>query len=378
MVMINALSAQKGGGKVYLQQLLAHIPPEYKQSVLLITKKNNRDFWESFGIQVIASRWASRSIVHQVLFEIFYLPGLIKKCGIRVYFAPSGIVPSWRCSRYKAVVTFQNMLPFSPQERKRYPWGYMRLRLFLLKYILARSFRRADRIIFISRYARDVVSACVPSIWEKSVVIAHGIDGSFRNAGQKSGLPIPGIESGYVLYVSLIDVYKAHCELVYAWNLLKKMRPATHEKLLFIGSTAMAHGKKVRQQIRVLNLEDEVFLLGEIPNEQLPVYYHNAAINIFASSCENCPNIVLEMLAAGRALLCSKYEPMPEFGQDAALYFDPYSPDEIARLLSVYLTDDQLRIEMGRKALIQSRKFDWKKSAEETWKNIFRLHRSNE
>ena len=36
-----------------------------------------------------------------------------------------------------------------------------------------------------------------------------------------------------------------------------------------------------------------------------------------------------EKLAAGKPVVCSNIEPMPEFGEDAAVYFDPYDPDTL-------------------------------------------------
>ena len=41
--------------------------------------------------------------------------------------------------------------------------------------------------------------------------------------------------------------------------------------------------------------------MGAIPHDTLPAVYHHALISIFASESENCPNILLESLAASRS-----------------------------------------------------------------------------
>ena len=107
-----------------------------------------------------------------------------------------------------------------------------------------------------------------------------------------------------------------------------------------------------------------------MPYDTLPAVYHGAVANIFASSCENCPNILLEALAAGRPVLCSDYQPMPEFAGDAALYFDPYNPQSLATRLCEVLDDPRLSAELGRRSRERSAEFQWKQSAEATWQAL--------
>jgi glycosyltransferase involved in cell wall biosynthesis len=117
-------------------------------------------------------------------------------------------------------------------------------------------------------------------------------------------------------------------------------------------------------------LGEEVLLLGDIPYHELPAYYQHAKLNIFASSCENCPNILLEALASGRPLLSSSYPPMPDFAGEAAIYFDPYEPENLADKLSLILDDGALQQRMGRLALNKSREFDLQESAARTWQAL--------
>ena len=89
-------------------------------------------------------------------------------------------------------------------------------------------------------------------------------------------------------------------------------------KLLLAGHASPHYFKKVKQTIEEYGLMDDVIYLGSINHEDLPDYYKGAKINIFASTCENCPNILLEAMSSGRPVFCSTHMPMPEFG----LHFD--------------------------------------------------------
>ena len=71
-----------------------------------------------------------------------------------------------------------------------------------------------------------------------------------------------------------------------------------------------------------------MLILGEIPPQELFKFYSNAQINLFVSSCENGRITLLEVMSAGRYVLCSNIPPTPEFGEDAVLYFNPYAPAE--------------------------------------------------
>ena len=58
---------------------------------------------------------------------------------------------------------------------------------------------------------------------------------------------------------------------------------------------------------------------------------------------------------------------MPEFAADAALYFDPYSPEKLAVQLARLLDDPALQKRMGQRATLRSAEFQWEASARNTW-----------
>ena len=65
---------------------------------------------------------------------------------------------------------------------------------------------------------------------------------------------------------------------------------------------------------------------GEIPYKELHQQYQQADIGVFASSCENMPNILLETMASGLPIACSKKGPIPEVLGKDGVYFDSEEP----------------------------------------------------
>ena len=259
---------------------------------------------------------------------------------------------------------FRNMIPFDLTQTRKYPLGYMRVRNWLLKRIMVRSMTKADRVICVSEFARQVIVGIAPRLKANTTVIPHGINPQFRcnRLPRPEWLPA----EDYILYVSILDVYKAQLEVIRAYALLKQHR-RTKEKLILAGPERQPYAQKVRNEIFRLGLERDVLLAGPVEQDQLPTLYQNALINIFASECENCPNIMLEAMASGRPLLASNRPPMPEFGGEAPIYFDPSAPEELAnKLLSVI--DDPVRMaELSDKAAQRSLLYDWDRAGRATW-----------
>jgi glycosyltransferase involved in cell wall biosynthesis len=61
---------------------------------------------------------------------------------------------------------------------------------------------------------------------------------------------------------------------------------------------------------------------------------------------------------------------MPEFGGDAAVYFDPSSPQELAEKLEFIIDDPARMAELSGKALERSLLYDGSRAAQRTWELI--------
>src|SRR5690606_21915599 len=119
----------------------------------------------------------------------------------------------------------------------------------------------------------------------------------------------------------------AQKEVVENWQVL--IKKGFNYPLVLVGPNYNEYGKEV---IKLIKSDKSGMLkyLGPIDYNKLPNIYQNARALIFASSCECCPNILLEKLASGKPVFSSSIQPMPEFGSDAVIYFDPYASEDLA------------------------------------------------
>jgi glycosyltransferase involved in cell wall biosynthesis len=374
-VVVNALSALQGGGQTYLLNLFRYLPPALDAHIFVIAP-------ESWSVSVSDERIALVPIpaaavqnpYRRALWERFHLPPLLKSLGADVLFCPGGIIGSNPPPGCRTAVTFQNMIPFSPEQTRKYGFSSMRVRNWILKRQFSRSAARADLLICLTQYARGVMESAIGHAPKSVVDITHGVGSEFRG----NAIPAHGPEwlpqDGYFLYAGTLDHYKAQVEVVEAFALLRQRR-CTREKLLLVGAEYREYADRVRRTVKALSLEDEVMIRSAVPYAQMPALYRHASVNLFASECENCPNILLEALAAGRPVLCSNMPPMPEIAGDAAVYFDPRSPEDLAAKWAALLADSQRMQDLARRAADRSLAFDWQETAQRTWSAIAALAR---
>jgi glycosyltransferase involved in cell wall biosynthesis len=350
--------------------LLSHLPKEFDSEILLIAPESLViDGLDKRITRIPVPRSLENPIV-RAIWEKLYLVKLLRSSGADLLFCPGGIIGTNVPDGKKSATMFRNMLPFDKTQSHKFPLGYMRMRHWVLKKIMLRSMQKADLVIFVSDYARQVIQKESAEPIKRSTVIPHGVSAAFRSGlsgrlARPTWLP----ETDYLLYVSTLDFYKSQVEVVRAYHLLKQRR-ATPEKLVLVGKESARYGQSVREEIQKLGLGNDVLIKGHVPYSEMPALYQNAVANIFASQCENCPNILLEAMAAGRPVIASNHPPMPEFGGEAVLYFDPSSPEDLADKLVRVLENPPLQAELAHLSAEQSQRFDWQRSAGQTWQEL--------
>ena len=318
-------------------------------------------------------RWPTTNPLLRGIWERMFLSDYLRKIRADILFCPGGLINLKAPPSCKTVTMFRNMIPFDPVQQKKYGYGLQRLRSLLLNFLMRHSMVRSDLVIFISNYAYELIRQKLNGKLKRTVLIPHGLHNRFKTAGltdirRPDWLP----SNDYLLYVSKFDVYKNQLEVVRGYKILKKLRQ-TDEKLILAGEHHTRYGQQVKEEIFNMGLQDEIILPGDIPYQELPMVYKHAKLNIFASECENCPNILMEALGAGKPLLVSNRQPMPEFGSDAVVYFDPSSPEDMAEKLKSIIDERNIMDELSEKASDLAHSYNWEKTAELTLNVIKKL-----
>jgi N-acetyl sugar amidotransferase len=313
-----------------------------------------------------------KSIVKQLWWQRFGFPAEVKKTACQIVLnTDAGTISTVR----PAVTMSQDMLSYEPGAIERYGFSLARLRLILLRFIQSRSLREADGSIFLTHYAAKVIQqscGALPSI----AIIPHGIGSVFKHTEQLNTWPKTGERSIRCVYVSNTAMYKHQWLVVRA---IVALRKRGHDLTL----TLIGGGKGQAQQL----LQDEIVesdpegviirQLDFVPQIELPTHLANADLFVFASSCENMPNTLLEAMAVGLPIACSNRGPMPQVLEDGGVYFDPEDTDSIADAIAQIIQNPTLRSTIAQRAKTLSEQYSWARCADETWAFVTQTWRMN-
>jgi glycosyltransferase involved in cell wall biosynthesis len=307
----------------------------------------------------------SRTLPYRVFWQRFRLTRLARAAGCHLLFAPGSYVPG----DFHPVITMsRNLLPFEWRELRRYGWSWLTLKWLLLRSAHARSFARADGLIFLTRYAQEVVSKVVPLGTARTAIIPHGIGQRFAKAPrtQASIGHYSASRPFRILYVSIIDLYKHQWRAVEA---VAQLRASGMPVVLeLIGGAYPPALARLSEACTRLDPQGQfVHYRGVVPHRELHAHYAAADLCLFASSCENMPNILLEAMASGLPIACSNRGPMPEVLGDAGAYFDPESAADVARAVRALLLSSELRAKLAEASFSRVQAFSWRRCADETF-----------
>jgi glycosyltransferase involved in cell wall biosynthesis len=115
-----------------------------------------------------------------------------------------------------------------------------------------------------------------------------------------------------------------------------------------------------------LGISDHVEFLGHVDPEKLVDLYQRCGVFVFPSLVETFGNSLVEAMASGAPVATSRAAAMPEVAGEGALYFDPTDINDIAAILESLLKSDELRRDLGQKALRQAQAYSWPITAERT------------
>lgn len=302
------------------------------------------------------------SLGTQVLWQWRSLPRAASRAGCSVLFATDAATV---CPFRPLVVMSQDMLSYEAGVMQFYRLGRARLRLLAILHIQNRAMRRADGVIFLSRYAAGVLQGVAGTL-RRTVVIPHGVDEAFRK-GSRRPWPGVGVRPIQCLYVSNVAPYKHQWNVVRAVRLLREGGHAMRLVLAGDGGRGPAW-RSLEAEVEASDSGREfVERLGAVEHKRVPELMAAADIFIFASSCENLPVTLLEAMASGLPIACSDRGPMPEVLEDGGVCFDPESPESIAAAVERIIKDRGLRESIAMRAREISERYSWSRCAKETW-----------
>ena len=365
---IDASNLRQGGGLTHLIELISDINPsihEFDKLVIWSRSETLECLEDQSWLKKITINDLEKGLLSRFFWQRFKLSKAAEAESCDLIFVPGG---SFSCSFRPIVTMSRNMLPFEWTETKRYGFSWITLRLILLRWLQCKSFRSANGVIFLTKYAENQVLKVTGRLPGIKSIIPHGLNQRFQiEPKEQKEISKYSFDNPFqLLYVSIIDQYKHQWHVVEA---VADLRSRGYPVLLNL--VGPAYPSSLKRLSKVTNKldpnNDWVKYCGVAPYRDLHNIYNDSNLGIFASSCENMPNILLETMAAGLPIACSNRGPMPEVLGDSGLYFDPEQPIEIFNALETLINNPQLRLEKANASFVKVQQYSWSSCANKTF-----------
>jgi glycosyltransferase involved in cell wall biosynthesis len=368
-LLIDALGTSAGGGLTYLRNALPHLAARPAVEIsLLASESAGAELPAAENVQVL-TRVRESSAFSRFLWEQVEVPHLIRKMGAEVLLC-AGNFAIWN-SPVPQILLSRNSLytsaDFTRDLRRRA--SYQMLAETQTKGFLARkSIRRAELTVAPSQaFARELTA------WSGREVVAlhHGFDGDYF-FHDPTPLPAPVLAklkesegAARLLFVSHYNYYRNFEILLRGLALLKQRQP--ERKLRLLLTCELAPGKnpgsyqtgEVSRLLRELKIADDVIQLGAVPYLRLHQLYRSCDLYVTPAYTESFAHPLVEAMACGLPIVASDLPVHREITNGAALFFDRFSPSELADKVSQLLDSPSLQAELREKGLRQAGHFSW-------------------
>jgi phosphatidylinositol alpha-1,6-mannosyltransferase len=168
-----------------------------------------------------------------------------------------------------------------------------------------------------------------------------------RVIGDKASLKLEHPNLLTVSRISKEDRYKGHALILQALTQVHCEIPDIHYYIVGTGDLV----PELEQMVAEFKLEPNVHFLGFLADDELISAYEQCDLFVMPSSAEGFGYVFAEAMAYGKAVVAGNRDATVEVVRDreTGLLVDPFQHEELAKAITLLLTDRELRERMGRR-----------------------------
>ena len=370
-IAIEAINIRDGGGLRHLNEILVNIDKKTLNNDKIFvwvnkSLKNSINF-NSLNTEIIYINSFSSNILIVFLSKIlFFKSQLIKKkcdvllvCSNYYFFSP---IPT--------VLIMQNLLPIYSYKISFFNFFFF-FKNTLLAQLIKNSILKSSGIIFLSYASKEIIFKKLKL--KKNInykVIYHGVSKKYflyKNKYLKNII----IKDDYykILYVSKLDDYKNHLNLIKSIKLL--VIQGLRIKLFLIGPYSILRSFRILLSIKLNNYPIKfIYVKGEMNDSSIAKYYSSCDLHCFVSNSETFGIILAEGMSVGIPAVCNNSKVFKEICKDSAVYVNANNYIELAKCIKNVILDNELKKTLSKKARKFSKKFLWKSTSKDTFNYV--------
>ena len=249
---------------------------------------------------------------------------------------------------------------------ERYPQHHTLANRSFLRVAMPLFVRRADAIIAVSRHTKQDLLELYGTPAQKVFVVEEGIEEQFRPATEEEVRQVKerhGIRRPYLLMVGTLEPRKNH---QLAFEALARLKAGGFPHCLVVAGGGGWLFDDVQRKVEQLQLAEDVLFAGRVPDDDLPALYSGADCFLMPSLYEGFGIPVLEAMACGTPVVCSRASSLPEVAGSAASYIEQMTGEGLAQAIRRVLSDPQSTEQMRAAGLRRAARFCWREAAMQT------------
>lgn len=251
------------------------------------------------------------------------------------------------CGR-EAINTLHDLSPFA--DSTFFPWTKRVYKKALISLVA----RRDPAVITVSSFSRAEIIERFQIKPERVFAIPLGTDTA--NTSRRATEDPPRL-----LFVGTLENRKNVARLIEVFGILRSRRSIRH-RLVLAGQPGYGW-ETIQSAIKQSGAASYVDIPGYVSHSELLDLYGSAAVFVYPSFYEGFGLPVIEAMAHGLPVVCSRATSLPEVGGNAAIYFDPYDVEEMVAAIERVIDSPSLQSEMRERGLRQAAKFTWEECA---------------
>jgi glycosyltransferase involved in cell wall biosynthesis len=164
--------------------------------------------------------------------------------------------------------------------------------------------------------------------------------------------------------VGTLEERKDLVTLVRAFDVVRERGRILH-RLMLVGQAGFGWSR-IRTAIIGSRYRQDIEICGYLKREAMEELLQTADLFVYPSVYEGFGLPILEAMACGTPVVCSRAASLPEVAGNAAEYFEPASVEDLAAAIERVLSSTERQAELRRKGLERAKLFSWEECARRT------------
>ncbi len=291
------------------------------------------------------------------------IPRVLKETKADIFVSPDGYLSLKTTIPQLSVIHDINFY----HQPKGLPWLTSRY----LNHYFPKFAKKAKRIVTVSQYSKTDISNHFFVDPKNIDVVYNGASEQFIPlAPEKIALVRADLTNGkpYFVFVGAFNPRKNLARLIEAYGIFRRST-SSDVKLVLVGEP-MFKTSDIQRAYKKSSYKNDIIFIGRKGIDELTCIIGAALAMVYPSTFEGFGIPVLEAMKCGIPIAASKATAIPEVAGNAAIYFDPYSIEEMAKAMLSIFIDAELRNMLTNRAINREKEFSWDKTTELLYSSI--------